>query len=165
MQFSWTKVKDALLNLTTSNKLTEAEATALQAAIESDAASVATAGIATPVVQAAVVVPAAASAEVPTAPAPVAQVTTQPTTPVPVAAAPAAESDELTKLRAENARLKSQITPALSAAVLSEDLTQTGQATTAEEAPNAYYADLKRIKAKFKRFGLTDDIKLGDETE
>lgn len=171
MQFSWTKVKDALLNLTTSNKLSEAEASAIQAAIESDAASVAAEGAATPVVQAPAVVPAAASAEVPAAPAPVAQVTTQPPVPAPapVAAAPttpaATEPDELAKLRAENARLKAQITPALAAAVPSEDATQTGKGQTAEDAPNAYYADLKRIKEKYNRFGLSGYIKLGNDSE
>ena len=168
MQISWTKVKDALLNLTTSNKLTEAEAKAIEQAIESDA-SVGTAATTTPVVQAAVSVPAVvASSEATAAPVSVAQVATLPTTPAPVATVPvqaSADADELARLKAENARLKAQITPAVAAAVPIEDLTQTGGTSgNGQATPNAYYEDLKRIKAKFTRFGLTNEIDLGEES-
>lgn len=158
MEISWTNLKKVMGNLVTSKALAEADAALITQSVEADA----TALMPTPVAE----TPTAAVAVAAPVPVPIAA----PAPAVPVAAAPVAApsaNDELATLRAHNAQLaaenstlKAKVTPGLAAAVPSEDATQTGSAMAGEEE-NPHYADLKRIKSKFNRWGLTAEINLG----
>ncbi|WP_273210466.1 hypothetical protein [Runella zeae] len=174
MQFSWKNLKTALGEMVTSKQLSEESAKLIQGAVENDTAPSASVPPSAP---APVVVPVAATpsapvATLPTTPAPAQAATTPVTEPTAQVPAQANENTELEKLRAEvqkltqeNTSLKAKATPGLAAAVPSEDLTQSPKAPSTTETPSAHYEDLKRIKAKFTRFGLSDDINLGDSPE
>lgn len=159
MNFSWKNFQKVIGELTTSNKLGQAEAKLITDSIEADALAVADAGTDAPPTPVAVAAPVPAPVSAPAPSAPVA-VAAAPAVPVAVAT----ENEELVRLRAENAQLKAKVTPGLAAAVPTEDATQTGKGTTANEGGNKYFAKLKRIKEKHNRFGLTALIDLG-ETE
>lgn len=158
MKLSWKNLQNVIGELTTSNKLGQAEAKLITDSVEADTLAVADVGETPPT-------PVAVAAPVP---APV--VSPAPSAPVAVAApavpvAVASENEELVRLCAENAQLKTKVTPGLAAAVPTEDATQTGKGSTANEGEeNKHYADLKRIKGKYGKFNLTAEIDLG-ETE
>lgn len=154
MQFSWKNLKEALGELVTSKQLSVESAKLIQTSVETDVSP-------TPPTTASET-PTPAVARVVSAPAPVP--VAAPATPVatsPIAVVAVAENEELVRLRAENAVLKAKVTPGLAAAVPTDDATQSGQSNTANEE-NKHYADLKRIQGKFKKFGLTAEINLGD---
>lgn len=156
MQISWKNMKAAIAELVTSKQLSVESAKLITDSAESD--------ISAETSQPADLAPAPVAVA---APAPV------PAPAVPVAAAPVAATtpanDEVATLKAqlaqanaENATLKAKVTPGLAAAVPNDDATQTSAPKVAEEE-NPHYADLKRIKKQYGRFGLTAEIDLGDD--
>lgn len=158
MNLSWTNLKKVMGELTTSNKLGQAEAKLITDSVEADAqaGAVADAGEAAPTpVAVAAPVPAPVVAPAPSAPVAVAA----PAVPVAVSS----ENEELVRLRAENAQLKAKVTPGLAAAVPTEDATQTasGKGASATEE-NKHFARLERIKKTYGKFNLTAEIDLGE---
>lgn len=139
--------------LTTSNKLGQAEAKLITDSIEADTSATSQSQASTGTE------PPSAVATTVSAPATVSPTPTAAATPsVPTAS----EDEELARLRTENAQLRAKVTPGLAAAVPTEDATQSGRGTTADEGENAHFANLKRIKEKYSRFGLTAEIDLGE---
>jgi hypothetical protein len=154
MQISWKNLKAALGELVTSKQLSEDSANLIADSATNDVTAE-TVTTLEPVAAAVPATPEPVAVAVP-APAP---------TPAPAPAVPAADADELAKLRAENAALKAKVTPGLAAAVPTDDATQTATTPKNAQAENSHYARLKRIKEKYTRFGLTAEIDLGEPAE
>jgi hypothetical protein len=154
MQISWKNLKAALGELVTSKQLSEDSANLIADSATNDV----TAETVTTLEPVAAAVPATHEPVAVAVPAPA-------PTPAPAPAVPAADADELAKLRAENAALKAKVTPGLAAAVPTDDATQTATTPKNAQAENSHYARLKRIKEKYTRFGLTAEIDLGEPAE
>lgn len=161
MQFSWQNLKTAIAELVSSKQLSVESGKLITDAVESDVSVSAVPS--TPTASAVATEPAPPAAPVATteppkpAPVPVASTEAQPPAPTPVTA----QTDELAQLKAENARLKAQLNPAIVAAIPSGDATQTTGNATATLEENKHFARLKTIKEKYGRFGLTAEIELG----
>lgn len=166
MQLNWKNLKEVVGNLVTSNKLSQEEAQRLQSAVDADATATTEPPAPVAAAPTAPVTPAPVAAPAP--PAPVAAVVppVAPTAPAPVAAAPApaaptaAETSELERLRAENAALKASQNQTIAAAGVPAGDVTNGNATPKGEEVNPHFADLKRIKDKYGKFGLTAEIVL-----
>ncbi|MCP1384459.1 hypothetical protein [Runella salmonicolor] len=171
MQLNWKNLKEVVGNLVTSNKLSQEEAQRLQSAVDVDATATNEPPAAAPVAAATITAEAATNAGAAiaavvaaAAPAPVAPAVVPPAAPVAAAPAPAAptaaETSELERLRAENAALKASQNQTITAAGVPAGDVTNGNAAPKGEEVNPHFADLKRIKEKYGKFGLTAEIVL-----
>lgn len=163
MSLSWKSLRAAVQDLVTAKHLTEENGQMLQNAAEADftAESGTPPVAATTPVAPATTTPTATAAPAAAAPAaPAAPVAA--TTPVPVA-----DDDvqkQLADAQAEIRRLKAAQTPGLAAAAAAGDIQQSGKPSATGEK-NSHFENLKRIKAEYNRFGLTDEINLGSSQD
>lgn len=170
MSLSWKSFRAAVQELVTAKHLTEENGQMLQNAAEADF----TAESGTPPVAA---IPPVATTTPTAAPAAAAPAASAPVVPAPVApAAPVAETTtvpvadadvqkQLADAQAEIRRLKAAQTPGLAAAAAAGDITQQSGKTSASGEKNSHFENLKRIKAQYNRFGLTDEINLGSSQD
>lgn len=167
MSLSWKSLRAAVQDLVTAKHLTEENGQMLQNAAEADF----TAESGTPPVAATTPVATTTPTAAPAAAAPAAPVATAPVDPAaPVAATtpvPVADADvqkQLADAQAEIRRLKAAQTPGLAAAAAAGDIQQSGKPSATGEK-NSHFENLKRIKAEYNRFGLTDEINLGSSQD
>lgn len=175
MQFSWQNLKAAIAEMVTSKQLSVESGKLITDAVEADVSGTSASAVpATPPVAATTPVATTTPTDAPAAAAPAASA---PVVPVPVAPAapvaatttvPVADADvqkQLADAQAEIRRLKAAQTPGLAAAAAAGDITQQSGKTSASGDENPHFANLKRIKAKYKAFGLTDEINVGSSED